>query len=147
MNRSQKIAWYQLCMIVVAAVASVILMAYYVRKYEYGYLQAWWVAMSYAVLLVMLTVLGPFMFRKKKGQIDFDERDLIIDRKASWIAFSSTYAFFILACMITWIVTGMDSLIPAYWLPRLVLGAWITTIVIHAVTILVCYGRGDKDGQ
>ena len=147
MNRSQKIAWYQLYMVAAAAVLSAILTVHYVRKYEYEYLEAWWVAMGYAVLLVVLAALGPFIFRKKKGQIDFDERDLIIDRKASWIAFSSTYAFFILACMITWIVTGMDSLIPAYWLPRLVLGAWITTIVIHAVTILVCYGRGDKDGQ
>jgi hypothetical protein len=96
---------------------------------------------------VALTVFAPIFLRKKKGQIDFDERDLMIDRRAMVIAFGSTYAFFIAVCFTTWVVAGLDSLIPAYWLGRIVLGGWITAIVAHALTTLICYGRGGTDGQ
>lgn len=93
MNRAQKMAWYQLCVVGVAAVVSVILMVHYVRKYQYGYLEAWWIAASYSTLCVLLTVLAPFIFRKKKGQIDLDERDLIIDRRAALVAGWAAYSF------------------------------------------------------
>jgi uncharacterized membrane protein len=147
MNRRQKVAWYQLSLVAAAAVLGVVLMAHFVRIYEYSFVDAWWYGMGYAVLVLILTVFGPLFFRKKKGQVDYDERDLIIDRRAAWIAFGATYAYFILACMITWVVAGVESLIPAYWLTRIVIGGWVTAIVTNAAMVLVFYSRGVKDGQ
>ena len=68
----------------------------------------------------------------------------MIDRKAMRIAFGTTYAFFILVCSATWVGAGFDKPIPAYWLARIVLGAWITSVFSHALITLVCYGREDK---
>jgi len=148
MNRGQKIAWFQLGVVVIVTVASIILMALFVKKCEYEFLEAWWLGSGYACPVLTLTVLGPLViFRKRKGRIDCDERDLMIDRRAMVIAFGSTYAFFIAVCFTTWVAAGLDSLIPAYWLARIVLGGWITAIVAHALTTLVCYGRGGKDGE
>ena len=147
MNRRQKIAYFQLILVGVLTVASVILSGLFVRKYEYAHLEAWWIGSGYMTPFVALTVFAPLFFRKKKGQIDFDERDLMIDRQAMLIAFASTYAFFIVVCFTTWVASGFDKPIPAYWLVRIVLGAWITSIVAHALTTLVGYGWGGKDSK
>ncbi|MHC4739288.1 MAG: hypothetical protein ACYS9Y_10335 [Planctomycetota bacterium] len=144
MNRRQKIAWFQLTVVGIVAVVSVILMALFLRKYEYEFVEAWWIGSCYPTPLLVLTALAPVFIRKKKGQIDFDERDLIIDRYAAWIAFGTTYLFFILVCFMTWVAAGFDKLIPAYWLMRIVLGGWVTAVVVHALTTLFCYGRGSK---
>lgn len=146
MNRGQKIAWFQLAVVGVVMAASLILTGFFVRGY--GLLEAWWLGSAYACPLLVLTVLGPpVIFRKKKGQIDSDERDLAIDRQAMIIAFGTTYAFFIAVSFTTWVAAGFDKPIPAYWLVRIVLGGWVTSIVAHALTTLVCYARGVKSGQ
>ena len=72
MNRRQKIAWFQLAVVGIVAVVSVILMAFFSRKYEYEFVEAWWIGMCYPTPLLVLTVLAPVFIRKKKGQIDFD---------------------------------------------------------------------------
>jgi len=95
--------------------------------------------------LLVLTVLAPVFIRKKKGRIDFDERDLMIDRQAMRIAFLTSYAFFIVVCFTTWVAAGFDKPIPAYWLIRIVLGGWITSVVAHALTTLIKYSRGGKE--
>jgi len=146
MNRGQKIAWFQLAVVGIVAVASVILMALFARKYEYDLAEAWWIGSAYPTPLLVLTVLAPVFIRKKKGQIDFDERDLMIDRQAMVIAFGTTYVFFIGVCSTTWVAAGFDKLIPAYWLMRIVLGGWVTSVMAHALTTIVCYGRGGGDG-
>ena len=144
MNRQQKIAWFQLAVVGTAAVMSVILMAFFIRKNAYGFSEAWWIGSGYSTPLLVLTVLAPAFIRKKKGQIDSDERDLMIDRKAARIAFGTTYTFFILVCFVAWVEAGFDKLIPAYWLVRVVFGAWITSVLAHALITLVCYGWGGK---
>jgi cytochrome b561 len=145
MNRRQKIAWFQLAIVGAAAIVNIILTGLFVRKYEYGFLEAWWTGTGYSVPCIILAVLAPpVIFRKKKGQIDFDERELTIDHRAMQITFATTYAYFIAVCMTTWVVAGFDKPIPAYWLAWIVLGGWITSIVVHSLTTLVCYGRGGK---
>ena len=144
MNRHQKIAWFQLAVVGLLAIASIVLSSLFVKKYEYTILQAWWLGAGYMTPLVALTAFAPMFFRKKKGQIYFDERDLMIDRQAMLTAFGSTYAFFILVCFTTWVSAGFDKPIPAYWLVRIVLGGWITSIVAHALTTLICYSKSGK---
>jgi hypothetical protein len=147
MNRAQKIAWFQLAVVGMAAVASTILMALFLGKYAYGFSEAWWIGSGYSVPVVALAIFAPVFIRKKKDQIDFDERDLMIDRKAMRITFATSYAFFVAVCMMTWVAAGFDKLIPAYWLVRVVLGGWVTSVVAHALTTIVCYGwegKGEK---
>jgi hypothetical protein len=144
MNRFQKLAWFQLGVVGIVTVASIILMALFVRKYEYEFLEAWWIGSGYPTPLLVLTVLAPVFIRKKKRQIDFDERDLMIDRRAMVIAFGTTYVFFIGVCFTTWVAAGFDKPIPAYWLVRIVLGGWVTSVVAHALTTIICYGWGGK---
>jgi hypothetical protein len=148
MNRHQKIALLNLCIVAAATIASVIIAGLYVRKYGYGFLEAWWFAISYPIVLVAIwsAITIGISFRKK-GRIISDERDLIIDRQAMWIGFGISYVYFIMVCMTVWLAAGVDSLIPAFWLIRIVLGGWIITMIAHSVTTLVCYGRGGKKNE
>ena len=148
MNRLQKIAWFQLAVIAIAAVASVVNSGLYMQKYGYTFLKAWWFGTGWPVILcVFLVVLAPIFFRKRKGQINFDERGLIIGRRAARIGFGASFFFFIAVCITISVVVGMNTAIPAYWLARIVLGGWIIAAVAHALTTLVCYGLGGKDAK
>ena len=143
MNRLQKIAWCQLGLVGVAAGYSVIAMMYFMKKYEYTPAGAWWLAAGYAAPLLILAVIAPpVIFRKRKGRVDSDERDLKIDRCAMRIAFAAAFVFFLAVCITTWVAVGVESMIPAVWLTRIVYAAWTTTIAAHALTTVVCYRRG-----
>ena len=143
MNRQQKVAWSQLAFVGAAGIFSVIAMVLFVRKYAYGLAEAWWIATGYAAPLLILAVIAPpVIFRKRKGRVDCDERDLMIDHYATRIAFGACFVFFVGVCMTTWIAAGVESMIPATWLTRIVYIGWTTTVVAHALTTVVCYGRG-----
>lgn len=147
MNRGQKIAWSQLTVVGVLAVASVILTVLFARKYRYELQEAWWIGSGYATPLLVLTILAPVLIRKRKGRTDIDERDVMIDHRATLAAFGTTYVVFIGVCFTTWVAAGFDRPMPAYWLMRIVLGAWIASVVAHALATVVCYGRGGNEDE
>lgn len=147
MNRWQKIAWLQLTIITIAAILSIINSVPYMHKHGYTFSQAWWLGTGWPVILCFFgVVLAPIFVRKKKGQINFDERDLIIYRTASQIGFGASFFFFIAACATIWVTAGIDTPIPAYWLGRIILGGWLTTATVHALTTIIFYGLRSKDG-
>ena len=145
MNRRQKIAWYQLCMVAAASVLSVVLMFYFMGKYEYGYANAWEFGAAHCVPLIALTIFGPLVFRKKKGPVDYDERDLIIDRQSAVAAFGAFFAFSVVIFVAMWATMGLERLIPLHRLGNIIFGGFVTAIIAGAVTALVQYGRGAKE--
>ena len=148
MNRQQKVARLQLIIIAVAALASVINSMFYMRRHDYTLSQAWWLGSGWPVVLCFFgVVLTPLLFRGKKGRVDFDERDLMIDSRASRVALGASYFFFIAACAILWVSVGIDTPIPAYWLGRIILGGWLTAAIVHALTITISYAWAGKGEQ
>ena len=118
------------------------------HRHGYTFSQAWWLGSGWPVAFCFFgVVLSPLFLRKKKGQISFDERDLLIDSRASRIALGASYFFFIAACATLWFAVGIDTPIPAYWLGRFILGGWLTAAIVQAITIIVYYGwtgKGEK---
>lgn len=143
MNRWQKIAWFQLSVVMAAMVVTGI--AVWRFTSSYGLVRAWGFGTVYMVLCIFAH-LGPLIFRKKKSEIDSDERTIIIDRQAAWIGFGASYCFLVVVCVTALFMTGPDKMVPAGLLLQIVLGGWVTAIVVNAITTLVCYGRGVKDG-
>jgi len=144
----QKVAWFQLSLLVVMAVLSVIFMFHFRTKYEYGYLYAWELGAAHAYPMIILIVLGPLIFfRKKKGRVDYDERDLIIDRQSAIASLGAYYAFSVVVFVAMWATMGMDTPIPMHWLGGILLGGFVFAVIAGAVTTLICYGRGVKDGE
>ena len=89
MNRMQKIAWYNMIVIVAALTASgatVGLLAIFFGMPK---------ALGGLGFLGIAGFMGlsPVLFRKKQGDVDFDERDLLIYRKAIIVAYSIFWLF------------------------------------------------------
>jgi len=148
MNRMQKVAWFQLSLLVVMAVLSIIFMFHFRTKYEYGYLYAWELGAAHAYPMIILIVLGPLIFfRKKKGRVDYDERDLIIDRQSAVASFAAYFGFTLVVFLAMWLTLGIEKLIPVHRLGNIIFGGFVFAVIAGAVTTLVCYGRGVKDGE
>jgi len=140
MNRWQKIAWYQLIVTGVALFISIIAVGILYR----------FVGMPRAlggcgfIGFVGFCGLSPLLFRKKKGKVDFDERDKQIQLRASFAGYLSTYLFIVAACMIPWWIIGYKGSITVNALPWLVFGQMIILIFVQSITTLIQYGRGGK---
>lgn len=91
--------------------------------------------------------LQPLLFRKDKAKVSFDERDLLIGKKAALIGFTASYLFFVFACMTCWWYARADGMINVRVLPLIVVGGYIASELFRSVSLLILYARGGKDGR
>jgi len=128
------------------AVLSVIFTFHFRAKYEYGYLYALELGAAHAYPLIILVVLGPLIFfPKKKGKVDYDERDLIIDRQSAVASFATYFVFSVVVFVAMWLTLGMERLIPIHRLGNIIFGGFVIAVIAGAVTTLVSYGRGKGE--
>ena len=143
MNRLQKIAWYNLIIIATSCVlsgAAVGALATIVGIPR---------ALGGLGLMGICGLMGfsPILFREKRNQVGFDERDQLIQKKAMLIAYSTFWICFVSACMIPWSIIGPSGSISVNALPSIVLGGFIILMLVQSVAILVQYGwtcKGEK---
>ena len=140
MNRAQKMAWFTLICVGVGMVLSGA--AVMVFAFKFGFPKAF--AGLAFMGIVGLAGLSPVIFRKKPGEVELDERDRMIQRRASWAGFGTSYGFFGLACMTAWFVIGPKGSISVNVLPQIFIGGMIAMIFVQSVAILIGYGRRGK---
>ena len=85
--------------------------------------------------------LSPFLFRKGRDVVDFDEREVLINYRAVLAAYSLFFPAFTLACMIPWFVTGPGGTIPANVLPMMLGGVCLGLTFVHSAAVLIQHGR------
>lgn len=83
--------------------------------------------------------------RKSKTKIMLDERDRSIHQIAEYSGFAVSYAFFVLICMICWLVTKKDGTISSSALPLIVAGGYFAYELFRSIVILILYGRPIED--
>lgn len=143
MNRWQKIAWFNL-----AVIAGCILLAGGMTiklALQFGFPSA--LSGTGFLGFAFLIGLGPLLFRKKKGQVSFDERDVMIERRALRCGTTVSYFYYLFVCAGTWLYVGFDSKISSGVLPMLVVGAFYVVNIVQAIVTLVEYSRGGTGGQ
>jgi hypothetical protein len=94
--------------------------------------------------IIGLIGLSPILFRKKRGQLGLDERDLLIYNRANLVAYSIFWVLFTAACMIPWLVLERGAKIYIVALPCMLAGGYIVVQLIQSIAILVQYGRAGK---
>lgn len=143
MNRQQKIAWFNL-VVIAGCVALAVSMT--VRfAFQHGFPSAFG-GMGF-LGFACLIALGPVLFRKKRGQVAFDERDVMIERRAIRYGTTVAYFYFVIVCIVTWLVVGFDSKVSSGVLPMLVVGGFLVVNIVQAIVTLVEYRRGGTSGQ
>ena len=140
MNRMQKIAWYNMIVIVAALTASGatvgLLAIFFGMPKALGGLGF--------VGCAGFVGLAPVLFRKPQGVVDFDERDLLIYRKASIVAYSIFWLFFTAACMVPYLVLGRGATIRIVVLPIMLGSGYVIFQLTQSIVMLILYGKGDK---
>ncbi len=89
--------------------------------------------------------LCPLFFRKRRGQVLADERDLLIQRRSTIIAYSVFWVAFVASAMLALTLYGFDGAVPV---PVLVNAVWLGLMLfvgLQALATLTQYGRGGAD--
>ena len=89
--------------------------------------------------------LQPWLFRKDKTKVSFDERDLLIHRKTALVGFTASYLFLVFACMGCWWYARADGMIDVRILPLIVVGGYIALELFRSASLLILYARGAKE--
>ena len=143
MNRAQKIARFNLIVILIALSLSTIAVSvlYFVVDLPmrralggFGFIG-----------ICGLMGLSPLLYKKKGDKVCFDERDLMILRMASLVAYSIFWFLFVLAAMIPFFVLGPKGTVSVTYLAAMVFGGWIIVVLVQSVITLGAYGSGVKE--
>jgi hypothetical protein len=84
----------------------------------------------------------PFMYRKDRGKVLCDERDIEINRRAALAGFGTAYLVMGLACMLPFFMLSPRGSISVQWLPMIFMGGGLSHYLAYSVAILVQYGKG-----
>lgn len=143
MNRNQKMAWFNL--IVIVASLTISGTAIGISTILYGMPTA----LGGLGFLGIAALIGmsPILFRKRRGQISFDERDQLIYKRATLAAYSTFWFFFTAACMIPWWILETGAKIRVVVLPCMLAGGFIIVQLVQSVTILVQYGWKESKNE
>ena len=98
--------------------------------------------------LIILSCFRILWKKQSPAEVDLDERDKFIKKRAMFARYFSLWGFFIAACTIPWFIVGPEGSIPVYVLPVILLGVFIIVVLVHSVAVLVQYGReggGNKN--
>jgi hypothetical protein len=143
MNRWQKIAWYNLAVVSIASLLS--LVTFGILIIVIGLPRAWG-AFGCMGLLGLLGF-SPILFRKKNCSIEYDERDQGIQLKSVSTGFTASYLFVVAVGMGLWFYKGPNGTVSVNLLPQMILGTFLVTTIIQSIVTLVGYGREVKSNE
>jgi len=141
MNKTQKDALFSITMsaLLLAMVVTIAVVAKLPRSLSW-----FWFLLTYGIIGLSLVFLRK---RQSPVEVDLDERDKLIKRRAMLTCYFSLWGFFIATCTIPWLIVGPEGSIPVCVLPVILLGVFITVMLVNSVAILIQYGRGGKHAK
>jgi len=143
MNKTQKIAWFNLMgtLLCFALGIYIVVEVFILRRLPEGFGRFWGLPAFWLVTGVAIIFL-----RKKQSpaEVDSDERDNFIKRRAVLVSFVSVWILLFTSSMIPRFIVGQDGSIPVWILPIINLGVFIIVMLVYSTAILVQYSRTGK---
>jgi len=146
MNKTQKGAWY----VVLTSLLCLALGIYMIveiavlRRVPEGFGRYFWLP-----AFLLITGISIYFIRKKQSpsEVDSDERDDLIKKRATLMAFVSVWILLLASSIIPRFILGPDGSIPVWILPIINAGLLLVVLLIHETAVLIQYGRestGEK---
>ena len=134
MSALQKFAWFNLAVIALTLVAILSLLPFLAKGALGGF------------GFLGLMGFGPLFFRRKPGQVLTDERDHLIQRRATVLAYGLFWVVFVLvAVVLSAVVYGEDGAVPVSVVRMSVFWAFMLVYALASIAILVQYAGGSRD--
>jgi len=145
MNKTQKMAWFSLAIFSF----SIVLAGYnfycefVAKKLPDSFLGRHWSAFVFFAIFIPTIIL----LRKKQSpaEVDSDERDALIRKKALLTSYTSVWILFIISILILCLVIGPNGTMAVWVFPLIILEVFFIAMIIYSIAILVQYGWGGKD--
>ena len=106
------------------------------------------IVLFWSFLIFCFMALSAFLLYSRKqssAEVESDERDDLIKKRAVLICFISVWFLLITSYAILWHIVGLDGSIPLCILPLIYLGVFFAVILVYNVAVLIQYGWGGKD--
>ena len=146
MNRTQKAAWINLvfglfCIIVFTWFG---IELFVLRRFP-GPIGRFW---PFAGFVVILAATFISLHKKQSPQeVDRDERDDLINKRAVVASFFSMWILLAGACLIPQLLIGTEGSIPVWALGLVNVCTILTILLVYNIAVLIQYGRGNKDAD
>ena len=141
MNRWQKIAWFELIVIVIGSVISVIAAATLPPDERLMPPNRVTVVI---VISFVLVGMSKTIFRKSDKQVDFDERDGQIHRRTKFFGWIGCGLGMTTTTFVCYIAVGPMGSFPPLVLPIIPLVGTAIYMIVASVAALILYGLGGK---
>lgn len=105
--------------------------------------------LAFLALACVVMGLSIIFFIKKQSccEVDFDERDITIKRKAILASYIALWVLICIACIIPYAILGEEGSIKVDFLPIIIFGVFLFSMLVYSIAILIQYSWGGKDGQ
>jgi len=142
MSKLQKLAWFNLVMMTICFILSILFLLILIRVNAKGieYL------ITCFVIACITTPLFFMLHRKKSFEAGFDEREKMINRRAFSCSVIGLTVFLACVCFIPFFVLGGQNVVKVYYLPLIFLGAIFAAQFVHSATILIQCALEEEDG-
>lgn len=144
MNRWQKIAWFNL--IVILAGSAISTVAAGTLPPDERLVPPNRVTVVIIISFV-LVAMAKTIFRKSDKGVDFDERDGQIQRRAKLFGWTGCGLGMVATILVCYIAVGPMGSFPPLALPIIPLVGAGLYIIMESVAALIQYGRGAQDGE
>jgi hypothetical protein len=144
MNRWQKMAWFELIVIIVGSVISVL--AAGTLPPDERLMPPNRVTVVIVISFVLVGM-SKAIFRKADKGVDFDERDGQIHRRAKFFGWTGCGLGMAATTFVCYFAVGPMGSFPPLALPVIPLVGVAIYMIVASVAALILYGRGGKDGE
>ena len=97
--------------------------------------------------LVWLIPLVSSRVGKQKEKVTFDERDLLIHKRAVMAGYVVLWLYLVAACVVPWCIVGPQGSVSVNILPLALLGGLIVFTLAQGLATVVQYGRAGREVQ
>ena len=144
MSKLQKAAWFNLGLITMCCLFAMLCFALAASRIEKGFNY-----INIIFFLIMICIIIPVIYiiaKKKSYEAGFDEREKMINQRATDLSLSGLILFLYLACFIPFVAFGGGNIIKVIYLPVIFICTVFITQLIKSVWIIVCCALEEDNG-
>jgi len=143
MSKLQKAAWFNLGIVTVFTLISMLMFVNFARMNAKG---VDCIIVGFVAACIATPVI--YILLKKKGiEKDFDEREKMISKRAFNISAIGLLIFLMIVCTIPFFVVGGGNVIKAIYLPMIFFSTLLVTQFVHSMAILIQCSMEEENGQ
>jgi hypothetical protein len=144
MSQLQKSAWFNLGLITICGLFAMLCFVFAASRVEKGFNY-----INVILCLIAMSIIIPVVLiihRKKSYEAGFDEREKMINQRATTLSRSGLSIFLYLACFIPFVALGGGNTIKVIYLPVIFISTVFATQLIKSMAIVIQCALEEEDG-